>query len=94
MGEAERGRRARECLSPEHLARLIERHTGASFIEFIQRMRIDHARQLLLETNRTILDIALDCGFGSHEPFICAVIDHVVVISVLTECSFVMSPRR
>ncbi|GHC07411.1 helix-turn-helix transcriptional regulator [Cerasicoccus arenae] len=42
---------------------------GQTYTDYIQAVRLERAIPLLLRTNRTVLDIALDCGFGSVEQF-------------------------
>ena len=34
-----------------------------SITDFVQKTRIDEAKRLLIETKRTVYDIAGDCGF-------------------------------
>ena len=55
--------------SPEHLAREFRRRVGRTVVEALQLLRINHARQLLTETDRTVLDIAFSSGFESAEHF-------------------------
>lgn len=61
---------AREVgLSPAYLSTIFSRSVGMSFTEFVQRMRIDMVRSLLLETERSITDIAFSTGFNSLTHF-------------------------
>ena len=43
--------------------------TGASPYEYLILLRIERAIELLRSTDDTILDIACDCGFGTHANF-------------------------
>jgi AraC family transcriptional regulator len=43
--------------------------TGFTLKEFVRNKRLAHAARELVYTRRRILDIALDCGFGSQEVF-------------------------
>ncbi|HNY18024.1 MAG TPA: helix-turn-helix domain-containing protein [Treponemataceae bacterium] len=43
--------------------------TGLCYREYALRRRLDRARRLLAETDRPILDVALDSGYRSHEGF-------------------------
>jgi AraC-like DNA-binding protein len=43
--------------------------TGENPITFLSRLRVRASRKLLRETNRSITDIALECGFGSSQYF-------------------------
>lgn len=43
--------------------------TGLSYREYALRRRLDRARRLLAETDKPILEVALDSGYRSHEAF-------------------------
>jgi AraC family transcriptional regulator of arabinose operon len=58
---AELARRVR--LSPSHLAHAFTAQLGETPMRFLERCRIDRAKQLLLTTARPIAAIAEDCGF-------------------------------
>lgn len=57
------------CLSRSTLARRIKEITGSSPSAFILQLRLDHACHLLLETNLSISEIALSCGFDDTSYF-------------------------
>jgi AraC family transcriptional regulator len=52
-------------LSPSHFARVFRKETGKAPMEYVQALRLERSKKLLLAGNRTITDIALECGFGS-----------------------------
>jgi YesN/AraC family two-component response regulator len=52
-------------VSPEHLARLFATHLGRSPLEQLHLTRVRAAEQLLAETDLSIFEIALDCGYRS-----------------------------
>lgn len=56
-------------LSPCHLHRLFVDVAGETPKAYTQRLRLSRAGVLLLTTSESVLDIALDCGFQSHEVF-------------------------
>ena len=56
-------------VSREHLARLFQEEIGYTITEFLQLLRVGHAKQLLTETDEGILEIALDSGFNTVEHF-------------------------
>ncbi|MDP2699763.1 AraC family transcriptional regulator [Thalassospira sp.] len=57
-------------LTPNQLSYVLNHHVGQSFFDFVNRARIAEARAvLLLEPDRTILDIALSVGFNSKSTF-------------------------
>ena len=59
----------RAGMSPWHFHRTFSAVAGETPKQVIQRLRLGRAAGLLLSTRLTILDIALTCGFQSHEVF-------------------------
>lgn len=55
--------------SRTHLSRSINSSAGINFATLLSLLRIDEARILLSETDKTILDIAILTGFGSERNF-------------------------
>ncbi|HWD92639.1 MAG TPA: AraC family transcriptional regulator [Verrucomicrobiae bacterium] len=49
--------------------RLFRKSLRKSFKEFLIEVRISHVAKLLLETDRTVLDIATQCGFANLSNF-------------------------
>jgi AraC family transcriptional activator of mar-sox-rob regulon len=41
------------------------KHAGMTLIEYVLSVRMNRAMELLAQSDRTIADIALDCGFGN-----------------------------
>ena len=60
-------RRAR--LAPHRFARLMKRFFGLTPSQFIAKTRIAAASRLLRETDQSVADIALACGFYDHSAF-------------------------
>ena len=56
-------------LKSPYLKQVFHRQCGISIWEYLTRLRISHAQRLLSTTDRRVLDIALDCGFGSATRF-------------------------
>ena len=52
-------------LSPSHFTRVFRKELGRSPMEYVQGIRLERAKKLLLAGDRSISDIALECGFGS-----------------------------
>lgn len=50
-------------LSKSYLSMLFKQETGIGISEYINRVRIDHSKKLLLETEMSIAAIAAECGF-------------------------------
>lgn len=56
-------------LSKNHLSTLFKNLTGSTFCDYVKQQRIQHARILLSTTDRTIDEIADQCGFNSSTYF-------------------------
>jgi len=57
-------------VSPSHLSRMFRREYGVGFNQHLLGLRLEAARQLLLESRLQIAEIAARCGFGSCSYFI------------------------
>lgn len=58
------------CFSKYHFHRLFTANTGVSLQNYIKWLRLKRAaHQLMMEKEDTILNIALNAGFESHEAF-------------------------
>lgn len=56
-------------LSPIHFSRVFKAVAGFSPLEFLGRMRLQKAAQLLVNTDKTILEIAMETGFNDGNYF-------------------------
>lgn len=56
-------------VSGAHLARAWRKEIGCSVGDALKTLRLAEAKRLLADGNRTVLDVALKCGFGSVEHF-------------------------
>jgi transcriptional regulator GlxA family with amidase domain len=56
-------------ISRRQLERGFRDELGMSFGDFSRRLRLDHGLWLTLTTDRSILDITLDCGFNGQSHF-------------------------
>jgi len=62
---------AREmALSPRHLSRLFKSHTGKTIQAYRDHLRIEHGEKLLLNSEKSIKEIAIACGFQTARQFI------------------------
>ena len=52
--------------SPRRIERQFQRHCGTSPFKYYRRVRVDHARRLLLRTNFPVIEIALATGFSTN----------------------------
>jgi AraC family transcriptional regulator len=53
-------------ISQFHFSHLFKQSMGTSPYQYLIQQRVERAKQLLKQTERSIMDIALDCGFNSH----------------------------
>jgi len=56
-------------VSAEHLSRVFHHSTGLSYNEYVTRFRLEHATELLRQTDRSVTDIAHETGFQSISQF-------------------------
>jgi AraC family transcriptional regulator len=56
-------------LSPFHFSRIFKQSTGMSPLRFVTRERITRAQQLIRETSRSLIEIALEVGYTSPSHF-------------------------
>jgi AraC family transcriptional regulator len=56
-------------LSPYHFLRTFERLTGVTPHQYVRRVRLREAANRLVAETGTVLEIALDCGFGDVSNF-------------------------
>ncbi len=57
------------CLSPSHFSRVVKQTFGQSFTELLARMRVEKARELLTCTEKSLIQVCLDCGFSDQSYF-------------------------
>lgn len=61
---------AKMCyVSKSHLCRIFKQELGVSVSSYINNLKINAARELLLTTQMSVLDIAVECGFNSPQYF-------------------------
>lgn len=56
-------------LSVSALERRFKRYLNKTPNQFINQVRLENARRLVMETDKAIIDIAIDCGFTDHSYF-------------------------
>jgi len=52
------------CLSPSHFSRVVKQTFGHSYTDLLARMRVDKSRELLVRSDKSLIQICLDCGFS------------------------------
>jgi len=53
--------------SEGHLSRLFVSQVGVSFSEYLMNVRLRHVKELLIQTDRTISEIAMQTGFSNSD---------------------------
>jgi len=56
-------------ISRRQLERLFQRYLDTTPLQYLNRVRLQHARSLLTETNLSVMQVAVACGFGSSSYF-------------------------
>lgn len=56
-------------MSKPTFSRQFKRHTGKTFVDFLNEIRLDQVRRALLETEESISRVALQSGFGNLSHF-------------------------
>ena len=56
-------------VSPGYLSRLFTKTFGISYSCYLNKIKINQAKYLLIRTNMPIIDISLECGFSSQNYF-------------------------
>jgi AraC family transcriptional regulator len=57
------------CLSPFHFARLFRQATGLAPHQYLTERRIRNAQQMIMSGHASLIEVALDSGFGSQANF-------------------------
>ncbi len=55
--------------SPNYLSHCIQKLFNLNFCSFLASLRVDKARKLLVETNKSCIEICYECGFNSERTF-------------------------
>lgn len=56
-------------LSRSHFHALFKQETGQTFVDYLSTLRCNRAAELLVTTDRTVLEIATECGFNNLSHF-------------------------
>lgn len=55
--------------SKDHMSRIIKEESGLTFNKYVQKIRVDHAKEYLKNTNLTIKDIMYKVGYKNETHF-------------------------
>ena len=56
-------------ISPTYLSRVFKREVGSSMVDFLNRIRIEKSKELLLDSQIRLIEVAMQCGFESQSYF-------------------------
>lgn len=56
-------------LTPEYISNLFTKETGVTFSNYVKKVRIEHAKELLLSTNMKIYEVACSVGYPDQKYF-------------------------
>lgn len=56
-------------LHPVYLERQFKKHTGRSVLEYINMLRVERAKRLILYTPLALIDVGTECGFNTRQNF-------------------------
>ena len=56
-------------LHPVYLERQFKKHTGVSMLAHINALRVERAKQLILNTALPLIDVGAECGFNTRQNF-------------------------
>ncbi len=56
-------------ISPQHLSRIFRQETGITFMEYLTRVRLSHARELLAGSTLKIYEVAERTGYSNQHYF-------------------------
>lgn len=56
-------------LHPVYLERQFKKHTGVNMLAHINALRVERAKQLILNTKLPLIDVSAECGFNTRQNF-------------------------
>lgn len=57
------------AMSPTYFSHVFKQFTGQTFVEYLRTMRVSNAKEMLLNTDKKIADVAIDAGFDDPAYF-------------------------
>ena len=57
------------CVSPQYFSRLFKEETSENFIEYLTKVRIDRAKELMKNSNLSIKEICFKIGYADPNYF-------------------------
>jgi AraC-like DNA-binding protein len=56
-------------IKSHHLSQVLNQQIGKSFYDYVNEARIQYARELLIDTKQSVLDVAFACGYNNKASF-------------------------
>jgi len=56
-------------ITPHHLSQILNERLDKSFYDYINELRIEHAKEILLSSQKAVIDVAIDSGYNSKTSF-------------------------
>ena len=56
--------------TPKYISKVFKERIGTNFIDYLANIRIEEAKKLLTETNKSLWDILIETGFNNRNTFI------------------------
>ena len=56
-------------LNENYFCSLFKEHMGETYKDYLKKLKLDHAKKLILNTNVPLTQISLECGYSSHSNF-------------------------
>ena len=57
-------------MNPNYISQLFKKEAGVTFVHYVTQKRVDDAKKLLVTTQKTLSDIAIEVGFNDSFYFI------------------------
>ncbi|MCU6713094.1 helix-turn-helix domain-containing protein [Paenibacillus sp. J5C_2022] len=56
-------------MSPSYFSKRFKEHTGMTFVQYVQELRIERAKEMLIGSDKLIYEVAESCGFATLQYF-------------------------
>ena len=56
-------------MSPQYFSTIFKKYTGSSFVDYVNKLRVNQAIGMLRGSNKKITHIAMECGFNNTATF-------------------------
>ena len=56
-------------VAPAYLQRIFKQAMGMTMVEYLNRLRVEQSKRLLMHTDEAVVDVAVTCGFNSRQHF-------------------------